>query len=318
MGGGYMKKVLIFIILASLLIFCIVLCAKNVTDMEETKINEENGTNNTVVDGSEIQTENENSIFSDTKFSVILIGPDAIGNDNYLSNDSSKQIQFTLNGKNFDLEYSKSEKGILYNSDYDTYATKNDDYMMSVKINKNTSRVDCCSFYEYNSGENSSNRNIMDENDCLDIAKQYLKQYTDLDCYNVNESNYNENKKCYNFKFVKFIEGIETSDCARISVNVFGDIISFNLGLLGEMKDAFVPSVEEMLIIQNKIKDRIDLYYESKKDNFYILSELSEFILVRMKDGKYAFKCTLDTKLVEKTDEVRGYGEKLELYIYIE
>lgn len=188
--------------------------------------------------------------------------------------------------------------------------------MVSIRINKNTSRVDYYSFDEYDFDENSSNRDIMDKNSCLNIAREYLKQYTNLDCYTLKESNYSENKKCYSFKFVRFVEGIETADSAHIRINVWGDIVYFNFGLFGEMEDAFVPTAGEMITVQNKIKERLDLYYENKNNNFYILSDLSNLILVKMNDGKYAFKCILETKLVEKTDEVRGYGEKLEFYIY--
>ena len=239
----------------------------------------------------------------------------------YIKSNAVKQKTVEVNGKEWDVKYSESIKGYLYNNDRDRYKNESGDKMIIVEINNKTGRVDRFDFLDQKYLDQKGTAKKLTEEACLDIAKTYLNKYVKSSEYKMVESNYLEGSFCgelYSFKFVRVINGFNTSDSARIDVSSYGDVVSHYFTSLGEMKGAKAPTDDEMKIIEENVSKKLDSIYKNVLNKYDVSYDTEDKVLIRMADGRYALEFYVAVTLQSKNDEARPFVEPTKLIVYLD
>jgi hypothetical protein len=174
------------------------------------------------------------------------------------------------------------------------------------EVNKKTGRVDG---YYYIDKEylNASNLEKKSREECLAIAQEYLASYIDdPEEYELSEEKYFESPEYeadYEFCFVRMINGVRTTDFARIRVTVHGIVTYHAFVCLGEMKGAQLPDKEEMADIKENVEKKLDSIYERAKEKYDVSYELDKMEFARFEDGRYALDFHYTVKLHSLTSE---------------
>ena len=239
--------------------------------------------------------------------------------ENYSKILKSSKKTVKVNGVDWDVEYYASQKGYLYKNNLDCYEKKSDGVYVQIGINEKTGVVDSYSWVDVNYCENKTDPELSEE-DCLNIAKTYLNEFIDSDDYEVINTRYleiPEYRAIYDFEFVRMIDGVKTSDKANIGVSVFGDVISHLFISLGEMDGAVLPTNEEMQIIQDNVDNKVKDIYDNVSEQYDISYNISDKVLVKLSNGKYAFEyyITVDLKTENISPEIT---ETTKLLIYLD
>lgn len=80
---------------------------------------------------------------------------------------------------------------------------------------------------------------ILDEDDCLKIAKDFMSGMVDISNYTISSE---KGDGRYTVNFRKFVHGIKTADCATVVVLEDGSLYSFSSFMLGKMTaDNVIP-----------------------------------------------------------------------------
>ena len=239
----------------------------------------------------------------------------------YIKSNAVKQKTVEVNGKEWDVKYSESIKGYLYNNDRDRYENESGDKSIIVEINNKTGRVDRFDFIDQKYLDEKGTAKKLTEEACLDIAKTYLNKYVKSSEYKMVESNYLEGSFCgelYSFKFVRVINGFNTSDSAHINVSSYGDVVSHYFTSLGEMKGAKAPTDDEMKIIEENVSKKLDSIYKNVLNKYDVSYETEDKVLIKTSDGRYALKYNIAVTLQPKNDEAVSFVEQTVLLIYLD
>lgn len=226
----------------------------------------------------------------------------------------------TINGIDVQGKYTTSQKGYLFNSDVDYYESSEGGVNIQFGINNKTGRIDSYSYVSSEYAENKGDATRLTNDQCLNVATDYLNQYTDSDKYSLVSTNFleiPEYEAVYDFEFVRIIDGMETSDKAYIGVSVFGDVISHIFNNLGEMKDASCPSSEDLKIIESNIDTKVKEIYDTVADNYSYSYDISEKVLVKLSDGKYAMEYYITVVLSHTNQSAADIKESVKLLVYI-
>ncbi len=153
------------------------------------------------------------------------------------------------------------------------------------------------------------------EEECIDIAKAFISDITDVSQYTVN-SEYSKDEKMYTISFVKYVDGFKCSDQAEICIEETGHIYSFFSTLLG----CIPPDAEtnfDLEDIQAKIISKLDIEYSQAKQLYDMVSyETFDYQLTIDTDGKYALVCSVDVKCTESYGEYDSIlSERIQLLI---
>lgn len=226
----------------------------------------------------------------------------------------------TINGIDVQGKYTTSQKGYLFNSDVDYYESSEGGVNIQFGINNKTGRIDSYSYVSSEYAENKGDATRLTNDQCLNVATDYLNQYTDSDKYSLVSTNFleiPEYEAVYDFEFVRIIDGMETSDKAYIGVSVFGDVISHIFNNFGEMKDASCPSSEDLKIIESNIDTKVKEIYDTVADNYSYSYDISEKVLVKLSDGKYAMEYYITVVLSHTNQSAADIKESVKLLVYI-
>lgn len=224
-----------------------------------------------------------------------------------------------VNGIEWNVDYTISEKGYLYKNNLDYYEKNENGVYVQIGINEDTGVVDSYSWVDVKYTENK-NVSELTEEDCLDVAKTYLSKFVTSDEYEVVNIRYMEipeYKAIFDIEFVRVIDGVKTSDKAYIGVTVFGDVISHLFVSLGEMADATLPTDEEMKIIEANVDEKLDTIYGNVSADYDVSYEIADKILVKLSDGRYAFEYYVTVDLKTK-DAPTKITETTKLLIYLD
>lgn len=174
------------------------------------------------------------------------------------SETASQELSLELNNETIQgkYKYSMMKNGCNYLSHY--YV---DQFGQNFSINSKTGKID-----SYFWGTPTQSGNIeLEEEDCINVAEQFLSNFTDVSEYNILNS-YKDGK--YYIDFIKYINGIPTDDCATIIVLQDGSLYSFSSFMLGEisiditnpfvLEDADQSIYQKLSIICNKAKEKYD------------------------------------------------------------
>ena len=219
-----------------------------------------------------------------------------------------KHKTVTISGKKYTGTYRNSRKGYLYNSDWNFYLCDTGD---EFAVNNKTGEVD----YVYLTSDFDNNiGDVLSESDCLNIAKEHLSERVDVSDYDLSDLS-NSSEYSYTFVFVRFIDGIQTEDAARIVVRKDGKIVHHYYSCLGEMKGFKIPVDEDDSIISELVDNKIkSIYYSISEDRKVSYQPKSE-LLVRLSNGNYAIQYDYDVSVTSQDDRIVYYTELLSLMV---
>lgn len=277
------------------------------------------------------------SCATETKFTVLEIG----GYDHRSGADhraeftqklersiDDKQDQkrdFQINEEQYSLDYDYTQKGYWYNSEVDVYRKQDADRrMVEIRVNRESGAIDGYRWYDPNYVETVDTDEIS-RDECISIAKDYLRSYVeDIEQYELVRDQYwksPEFNACYDFGFVRVIDGVSTLDKASIWVTAYGKVVLHSFTCLGEMKDAKLPSQDDMKLIRAAVDEKIKETYQSveqKYDIEYTVDDFEDVVFMRLEDGSYAIQYDITVRLTPKDSEEPGFSELTCLLVIIE
>lgn len=228
----------------------------------------------------------------------------------------------TINGNTFVGEYTRSAKAYFYNADVDYYEYADDGVRVDFGINSNTNVVVSYSYVDFNYTTKKGNAPVLTENECFDIALEYLEQYIDADEYSMISSNYSEIPEynaIYDFEFVRLVDNVETSDNVYIGVSIFGDVISHLFGgTINEMNNVPDLSAEDYKTIESNIDTKIKSIFDTVKNEYDYSYACDEKRLIKLSDGAFAMEYYISVNLKPKNPAAIDKSETVKLLVYLE
>lgn len=232
---------------------------------------------------------------------------------------SSKAV--TIKGTKISGKYQYSTQGYLYNSQYDWYMWSKESQMVEYRIDSSGTIV---YFSEVDTDYAASKEfePILSEDECLDVATNYLGGFVDdANAYTLVNTRYltiPEYNAIYYFDFVRYVNGIETSDNAYIGVTVYGDVISHLFGTVGEMEQSPTLSEEDHQTINSNIDNKIMNIYAALDEKYSYSYEVTNTTLVKLSDGKYALEYYVSVTFSTADDTDCDLAELVKLLVYLD
>lgn len=148
--------------------------------------------------------------------------------EQYIDNTASQNISLVLNKKEVNGVYNNTatENG----NDYLTHSYISEDGI-SFGIAADTNKMVYCFWGKPDQAKNQ----VLDQNACEDIAKDFLSKLVDVSPYTVTCK---EKDGKFEFNFTKIINGIKTLDSATVIVTKDGSLYSFHSWMLGKIPTA--------------------------------------------------------------------------------
>ena len=257
--------------------------------------------------------------------------------DKTIIKDSTPHAIAMVNGKSFIGTYEGTRIGSGYNDERDSYTYDNGSVYGRYMINNKTNEV--CYFSIYYTNDKASNydgREIYTEAECLEMAKNFMKQYTpNIDEYTII-SHYTKTHKAYGtyytYKFREYIGDIGIGNTASVDINMYGDIIYFAYDTDIEDVEAFkasgyIESIDWDAADEAIGKRACEAY--TSRDDFYEYFELCHYVsggkyettktLAKMSDGRYALYCTAYVRLCYNANNTKdGPINDVLLLVYLD
>ncbi|MBQ9762260.1 MAG: hypothetical protein IJV82_04185 [Oscillospiraceae bacterium] len=161
----------------------------------------------------------------------------------------------------------------------------------------------------------SNNGNKLTQEECLQIAKDFLSDRIDVDQYQL-EVKYWEKFSKYEFTFRKYIGEFETMDLAQIVVLESGELSFFNSIMLDR-----IPSDLPIAFEQDKataaVHAKLDALYAPVKDQYDSIEyELDPFQVTILENGETVLRCLVSIECKKNIGEfIWVDGDRLELII---
>lgn len=240
----------------------------------------------------------------------------------YQDSNAEKEVSIKVDGKDLNATYTKTESLRFYNSQSRHYRYHDKEKGITVEkgINSYTGNTDWYYFYNKNYLA-EINKPELTRDECMEIAKKYFDGFIDSSEYEVTYERYMyvpEWKGVYTFHFSRIIDGIETYDYAIIGITVFGDVIDHSFLSLGEMKNAKLPSQDEMKMIVENVKKKLQDIYSNVEYKYLVNYQIHEPVFMRLADGRYAFEYFVEVGLIPKDDAEHTLSETTNLIVYVD
>lgn len=311
------KKIMFFLILSFSILF--VSCTTEETHIVETNVYESIN-----YKASETAASARFKVFEAGGFDDVLGANHSREIDLTISNYKKANIEqrkaISFNGIDYQLEYDTTKDGYLSNNIIDYYKKWDESGFVDIGINSSTGIVDWFSWTDLNYAEEIDKPRLTKDK-CLNIAKEYFKQFTEISEYELVSDGYweaPEYEALHTFIFARVIDGIQTSDVAAIDVSIFGDILGHRFTSLGEMKDAKLPSESDMEIIEENVDRKLKDIYNNVTDKYSVSYEVPEPLFIRMADGRYALEYFVEVGLTPKDDAEYTISEATVLIVYVD
>lgn len=161
-----------------------------------------------------------------------------------------------------------------------------------------------CSYF-FGKGAEEENVRVYTESECIDIARAFVANITDISEYTVTAA-FDEGQKMYTVSFTKYADGFECADRADVSVEETGHIYSFSSTMFGRIPaDAKTDFDREA--VQAQVIAKLDTEYSKAKQVYDEVSYKNfDYELTVDEDGEYALVCSADVVCV---DHGGGYDE---------
>ena len=249
-----------------------------------------------------------------------------IAGERYQKTDMPSR-SISVNGQTWNCEYLFSVTNFYFNADTDWYKSSQNDYIVMFSINPGTEDIYLFTYLPRGDVYLEANKNspVLTESQCLDIALQYLEQYVDADEYSLIDSRYRDYTSVtgiYEFELARTVDGIKTSDTARVDVTIYGDVLGYQFNTLNEMVDPPVLSSEDYQVIESKVHEKIKSVYDSLEDAREYSYDLNHAeatkVFSRLADGRYAMVYSVPFDIVIDSANEISVAELVTIVVYIE
>lgn len=190
-------------------------------------------------------------------------------------------------------------------------------YEYSSKENRVSFSVDEKGFLvNYIKHSSCNNENVCSEQECLQIAKDFLNKFADVSQY-TTKIEINEESKYYTIRFEKYVGDFKTADKATIDVFFDGEVYCYSSFMLGRIPVETKTSDIDMDGIHSAVKERLDVMYQHAKE-VYDRVEYGEpkFELTILKDGRRGICYWIDVDCIDIVGEyTTSTGELLYMVI---
>ena len=242
-----------------------------------------------------------------------------------LKSDLSKELKLiknktvSVNGVEYKVTYEDTLTGYWYNGKIDFYeGTTDRGNLISLGINRDTGVIDRYDNYEKVHIDTSLYTEKTEE-ECLQIAKDYLSTYVDdIDSYRLDKKSSRQANKVpyYSFTFYRYIEEVKTYDLAIIEITYCGDVFSHYFDCLGALKGVNAPDEATLNALNEKVTEKLDEIYSSVKDEYTVEYGDRDVTLIKLSDGKYAMEYYVDINVIKEDDT--GFIEASRILICFE
>ena len=225
--------------------------------------------------------------------------------------DSKAEKNISLSVGNIEVAGEYVETEIRFSEFYKThkYRDENNRFFSVTDDGK------LCAYFFGNRSSEDDNERTYTESECIDIARKFLSNITDVSEYTVTTV-FDEDRRLYTVSFVKYADGFRCSDRADIRIEETGYIYSFSSTMLGRMSSDATTNFDEEAI-RSQIVSKLDSEYSKAKQAYDDVSyENFDYELTIDDDGKYALICSIDVRCIRSYD---GYdsinSERIRLLI---
>lgn len=225
--------------------------------------------------------------------------------------DSKAEKNISLSVGNIEVAGEYVETEIRFSEFYKThkYRDENNRFFSVTDDGK------LCAYFFGNRSSEDDNERTYTESECIDIARKFLSNITDVSEYTVTTV-FDEDRRLYTVSFVKYADGFRCSDRADIRIEETGYIYSFSSTMLGRMSSDATTNFDEEAI-RSQIVSKLDSEYSKAKQAYDDVSfENFDYELIIDDDGKYALICSIDVRCIRSYD---GYdsinSERIRLLI---
>ncbi len=225
---------------------------------------------------------------------------------------------FTMREGGVDARYGyHQEMNMYYGEILDETGDKSQS--LHLGINPYNGRNDLIIFWNKNYLETVSGTTKSRE-ECLAVAKQHIGEYIeDAETYDLVTERFDaipEYEASHTFTFSRYVNSVQTTDTAVVTVTVYGDVIAYRFECLGEMQDAELPSEDELAAMEASAVAKMDTIYDNLRDRYDIVYGEPELWFTRLYDGRYAMKYIYNVEYTSKETQRTG-KERTELLIFV-
>jgi len=152
-------------------------------------------------------------------------------------------------------------------------------------------------------GEEEKSGEMISQEEAEQIAKDFLGDIVDVSPYQIDVTK-DDKAENYTVEFKKYVDGMETTDCATIRVQYSGELYSYSSFMLGTVSED-VTNNFDMNDVENAIVNRLDQVFEASKEEYDRVEYGTPTIsLTMLKDGSVGLVCYVDMECI---DEVGVY-----------
>ncbi|MBQ9746412.1 MAG: hypothetical protein IJW21_06275 [Clostridia bacterium] len=185
-----------------------------------------------------------------------------------------------VQGKEWTAQYESTKSSTDYTEPSEKYTGISNGRSVTFIVNTVTGK---CELFRYN-GSRDPNEIKLTEEELYEIAYNHFMN----DGYVDDPENYtfvsatDTGISGYSFGFARFVNGIQTSECAIIGIRHNGDFYYYMGNHIGEMKDADVSGID-----MNKFYDAIDAKFKTIYGDAYVGCEKKGGVYTKLRDGSY-------------------------------
>ena len=238
--------------------------------------------------------------------------------------DDSKtdsQKTFTFLNNDYTLSYSETRTDYLYGESMIVYSYSSGGKFVEIGADPETDRIIMFIGSSINYYETVDKNQLKTESECLDIAKDYLKEFTnESDAYVLlyeTHSGKTESAAIHSFTFSRKINDLETYDSVLISLTAYGDLLGIRFRSFESMKDATVITSDQLKKVDAAINEKIENIYKDQKSTYNISHKYDNILYLRLADGKYVLEYDVSVTLTQKDSENICY-DRARLIVYID
>lgn len=215
--------------------------------------------------------------------------------DRFVDSKVKKEVTVTVDDAAVTGSYVESDKNFS-----EFYVT----HSYTDEKNRHFSLTDDGKLSHYFFGNNPSkaeNEPVYTEQQCIDIASDFIADITDVSQYTVT-AEFDQDRGMYTVSFVKYADGFRCSDCADIMIEETGYIYSFSSTMLGRVPSDATTSFDRD-DVQSQIISKLDQEYSKAKQSYDKVSyESFDYALTVDDNGEYALVCAVDVNCTRSYD----------------
>lgn len=233
----------------------------------------------------------------------------------------------TIDGVTYKGTYTSSWDSDRYNFNRDEYTYKDDNVSVRYTINATTGKVEVFSIDHKREESFYEGKKIYSEEECLELAKEYIKPYVpNIEKYTL-VSKSNPQGDIYKFKFREYIDGVRTGNDAFVNVSIYGELDHFDYHTEIEDVEAFKESGYLETIDWDAVDEAIEaranemLSYSEQFDSIEVINteeHKTTKTLVKMADGSFALKCQVNVCMTYKDFPEYNVSDTVLMIIYLD